>query len=183
LNSIIFLLSSISKQCEVRSTRPHIRQRGGRPDAEFHSHLPTVTASSGVNLSSGCNNLQLQTTRSIWLCSSGTVTKYYYSNSESLSAIISYPAAITFTFSYFDTEAGFDKLTLSSCPNISCSTKTVLLDGYSGSTIPGPVTSITGVILIEWQSDATTTKTGWSAFWASGGGPHQFLCLQIRRIR
>jgi hypothetical protein len=120
-----------------------------------------------------CPDLRLEAERTIRVCPAGHFLKLGYGNSESMSAIISYPAAITLTFYVFHTEAGADKLTLSSCPDISCSTKTVLLDGYSGSIMPSPVTSSTGVMLIEWKSDETATTLGWAATWNSGGESFQ----------
>jgi hypothetical protein len=140
---------------------------------------PTIL--SGTNGS--CSSLQLQTARTIRVCSSGVINKLGYGNSESMSAIISYPAAITLTFIYFKTELGYDKLTLSSCSDISCSTKTVLLDGYSGSIMPSPVTSSTGVMLIEWESDESTISVGWAATWNSGGESFQMPLPSIRCSR
>jgi hypothetical protein len=143
--------------------------------SESCSNLPT-SASGG---SSSCQNVQLKSTRSLWACSDGTVSRLNYSNSESMSAIISYPAAIiTFTFNSFNTEANYDILQLSSCTDISCSSKTtVLLEEYSGSTIPSPVTSTTGFMLLEWRSDHSTTRTGWGAFWATVGESHHCQCF------
>ena len=86
-----------------------------------------------------------------------------------MSAIISSSAAITLTFNSFDTESGYDELTVSSCTTTQCSTVNVLLDAYSGSTIPSPVTSTTGIMLIEWQSDGSVTRSGWDAVFSSVG--------------
>jgi hypothetical protein len=109
----------------------------------------------------------MQTTQPIRSCSSGTVGRLNYQDYEDLSVIISSSAAITLTFNVFDTEEDYDKITVSSCTTTLCSEVNVLLDGYSGSTIPGPVTSTTGIMLIVWKSDEIYTFSGWDAVFAT----------------
>ncbi len=104
----------------------------------------------------------------VWNCPSGQVSRLNYGYSESMSGIISASAPVILYFTAFVTEAGYDKVTVSSCPTTSCSTTVVLLDRYSGSAIPGPVSSSTGVMLIQWTSDAIVSMSGWSAFWTTG---------------
>ena len=126
---------------------------------------------AGPSASSGsCLNEVLSSSQPpvIWTCSSGQVSRLNYGSSESMSGIISASAPVTLSFTAFETESGYDKVTLSSCPSTSCSSTLVLLDHYSGSTIPSPVTSSTGIMLIQWQSDGSGTRSGWSAVWSSG---------------
>jgi hypothetical protein len=111
--------------------------------------------------------MQMQTTQPLWSCSSGTVGRLNYGNIEDLSVIISSSAAITLTFHSFDTEEYYDNITVSSCATILCSEVNVLLDDYSGSTIPSPVTSTTGIMLIVWKSDESVTQNGWDAVFAT----------------
>jgi hypothetical protein len=135
-----------------------------------------------------CYNLQLQTTQPLLSCSSGTVGRLHYGNSETLSAIISSSAAITLTFNSFDTESDYDMITVSSCTTTLCSVVNVLLDDYSGSIIPSPVTSTTGIMLIQWQSDESVTESGWDAVFASVGECYHNLmrrkmCLDLKSGR
>jgi hypothetical protein len=163
----IMLRGKTNSRSYVSLAKSRCRKVSARPLTSKRSECNNLPHLSGWNES--CRDIQLQTTPPTRFCSGGTIGRLNYGNSESLSVIVSYPAAITFAFIDFDTEAGFDKITLSSCTSISCSSKTVLLNGHSGSTIPSPVTSTTGIMLIEWQSDGSVTRSGWYAFWASGG--------------
>lgn len=104
----------------------------------------------------------------VWTCSVGQVSRLNYGNSESMSGIISASAPVTLTFTAFDTESGYDTVTVSSCATTACSTTFRLLNYYSGSTIPSSVTSSTGIMLIQWYSDDSVTRTGWSASWVAG---------------
>ena len=56
-------------------------------------------------------------------------------------------SSITLTFTAFDTELNYDKLTVLGCVTYDCSQTAILLDAYSGSVIPSPVTSSTGIML------------------------------------
>ena len=104
----------------------------------------------------------------VWTCPSGQVSRLNYGNSESMSGIISASAPVTLNFTAFNTESCCDKITVSSCPTTACSTTVVLLNSYSGSVMPGPVSSSTGIMLIQWTSDSSFTASGWSAFWTTG---------------
>jgi hypothetical protein len=104
----------------------------------------------------------------LWTRPAGVVKKVDYGNSESMSAVIA-PAgvtSVTLQFTTFSTEQNYDFLKVWSCTAVECS-QTSLLGQFSGSTIPGPLTTNTGVILIQWTSDAENTEFGWSASWSS----------------
>ena len=73
---------------------------------------------------------------------------------------------MTLTFTAFNTEYGYDEITISSCTSLSCSTNVTLLDHYSGFIIPDPVTSKTGILLIQWHTDDSVVLPGWSATWS-----------------
>jgi hypothetical protein len=101
--------------------------------------------------------------------SSGSVNRINYNVNEDISGIIAPEGAglITLMFDSFDTEEEYDFVTVKSCTSIDCS-ETMVLGEYSGSTIPSPVTSYTGIMLIGWSSDDSVTFSGWSAHWSSG---------------
>jgi hypothetical protein len=106
----------------------------------------------------------------IWTSSAGSVSRMNYGNNygneEYMSGIIALNDFVELRFCYFDTEAGYDFVTVSSCDSIDCS-QTSVLGKYSGSTIPAPVTSITGILLIQWTSDLSNTASGWTAEWSA----------------
>ena len=104
-----------------------------------------------------------------WTSTAGTVERNNYQNSEAMSGIIAPTGAdsVTLVFSSFNTEEGYDFVTVKSCTTIYCS-ETSLLGEFSGSTIPGRLTSNTGIMLIEWSSDYIYANyPGWSASWTS----------------
>ncbi len=107
----------------------------------------------------------------VWVCTMGNVSRLNYGNSEDMEGIVapSGAASVTLTFSAFDTELAFDKLSVLSCATSDCSQTAVLLDAHYGSVVPSPVTSSTGVMLITWHSDASSTRSGWSATWNVAG--------------
>ncbi len=94
--------------------------------------------------------------------------KVDYGNSENMSAIIapSGASSVELNFNTFLTEKNYDFLTVRSCTAVDC-VQTSLLGRFSGSTIPGLLTSGTGIMLIQWTTDELTTYSGWSASWSS----------------
>ncbi len=105
----------------------------------------------------------------IWTSAAGSVKRINYDVDEVMSGIIAPDGAgsVTLIFDSFDTEEEYDFVTIKSCTAIDCS-ETSVLGEYSGSTIPGPLTSNSGIMLIEWESDESVTFSGWSAHWSSG---------------
>jgi hypothetical protein len=104
----------------------------------------------------------------IWTRPAGSVERQSYDINENISVVIA-PArasSITLEFTSFDTEEDYDFVTIKSCTAVDCLHSTQL-GRYSGSMIPDPVTSDTGIMLIEWLSDETETAPGWSANWSS----------------
>ncbi len=111
--------------------------------------------------------------RQFWDSSAGFIARLGYDTNEIMSGIIA-PGPpgvgfITLRFDNFDTEEGYDFVTIKSCRTIECNEEeTIELGSFSGSDIPSPVTSNTGFMLIEWISDDEVTRTGWSAHWTIG---------------
>jgi hypothetical protein len=103
-----------------------------------------------------------------WTNPEGSIRRMPYSSNEIMSAIIAPTGAtsITLQFTSFSTEFALDIVVLSRCTAINCFQRTEL-GRFSGQTIPGPVTSNTGVILIQWTSDSSVEFSGWSATWTS----------------
>ncbi len=104
----------------------------------------------------------------IWTDPAGVVERRNYGNGESMSGIIAPTGAfsIRLQFTFFNTELGYDFVTIKSCTAIDCFQNS-LLSSNSGSTVPAPVTSDTGVMMIQWRSDASVTYSGWAATWSS----------------
>ena len=119
----------------------------------------------------GSVTISANTPPPIWLCTTGTVSRLNYGNNEDMEGIIAPTGAVsvTLTFTAFETELAFDKLSVLSCVTSNCTQTSVLLNAYNGSVIPAPVTSSTGILLVVWHSDASSTRSGWSATWNVGG--------------
>ncbi len=136
-------------------------------------------------VSSASEIFYLNTQQQTWTSPAGTVTRTNYGNYESMSGVIA-PAgvsSITLQFTSFQTEQNYDIVIVKSCTAIDCLQSTVL-GQYSGSSIPSPVTSNTGVMLIQWTSDSIVTRSGWSASWSSvmivGGLLSRFLSTSFQ---
>ena len=86
-----------------------------------------------------------------------------YANDE-LTTVTVYPDTagdlVTFTFLSFETEANYDKIWVYDGPDTNA---TVILDEYSGSTIPDPITSShpTGALTFVFDSDFSGTDSGY----------------------
>ena len=102
-------------------------------------------------------------------CSTGTLSRARNLTSgriSSMSAIISSPggAPLTLTFTQFDCKHYPNWVSVSSCASLDCYQTVVLLQRTTGKQIPGPMTSSTGIILIEWfSSDSPSWKAAWSS--------------------
>lgn len=68
---------------------------------------------------------------------------------------------IQFTFTSFNTESGFDDLTIYDGPN----TGSPLIGVFDGTTLPngGTITSSSGCLTFVWSSDGSVTRAGWRA--------------------
>ena len=75
---------------------------------------------------------------------------------------------VTLSFLSFSTES-YDRVRIFSCTSILCDA-THELEGspYSGSDIPSPVTSYTGIMMVTFSSDPSVTLSGWIAIYTSG---------------
>jgi hypothetical protein len=106
----------------------------------------------------------------VWNCTAGFIKRLNYKNDEEMRAIIAPIGAsyVTLALSQFDTEAGWDFFTVSSCSTIKCNETTELLR-ISGKSLPDPVTSNTGIMLVEWTSDGSVHYSGWRAGWSVDG--------------
>ncbi|MEZ4740278.1 MAG: CUB domain-containing protein [Flavobacteriales bacterium] len=76
---------------------------------------------------------------------------------------------VTMNFSQFNTEAGYDFVTIYNGPNTGAPS----MGTYSGTGIPGPFTSThpSGCITLAFTSDGTVTYPGWTATIACGTPP------------
>ncbi len=106
--------------------------------------------------------------RQTWTNAAATIQRRPYGNNEVMSGIIAPSGAISTTlqFTLLSTESGLDVVTLSSCTTVNCS-QVSSLGSFSGEVVPSPVTSTTGIMLIQWRSDSSIVLSGWSATWTS----------------
>lgn len=97
---------------------------------------------------------------------SGGPNSNYANNETKLFNIVPTDAtSVCLKFNTFSTESGWDVVRVYN--NIN-GTGT-LLGSFSGSTIPGNITSSTGKMSVTFSSDANTTGSGWTAIWSSDG--------------
>jgi len=99
---------------------------------------------------------------------SGTITSpnypSNYPNNVKRTWCIQPASAATLTFSAFDTESGYDFVTIRDANGQQ-------LSKTSGATKPAAATSTK--LYVTFESDGSVVKTGWSASWTSGGASNQ----------
>ena len=101
-----------------------------------------------------------------------------YANNE-LTTVTVYPVTagdlVTFTFLSFETETNYDEIWVYDGPDTNA---TVILDEYSGSTIPDPITSShpTGALTFVFDSDFSGTDSGYEILTSCSPAP---TCLQV----
>lgn len=88
-----------------------------------------------------------------------------YSNNEDYTATFTSAGEITITFSSFSTESNYDKISIYD----GGTSGTVLLNSYSGTTVPGPFTATSGTLTVVWHSDVSNTYGGWKAIITATG--------------
>lgn len=101
-----------------------------------------------------------------------------YSNSESMTATFTSTGSITLTFTSFNTESNYDKITVYD----GTTSGTILLNEYSGTTLPSQVTATSGRMTIVWTSDTSVPKDGWVATVTAtgcGGSTNPTDCITI----
>ena len=74
---------------------------------------------------------------------------------------------ITITWTQFDTEGGYDFVTLSSCTDVTCETKQQLMRHSGSLPVLRSYTSPTGFLLVEFASDESYEYEGFTAAWNS----------------
>ncbi len=82
-----------------------------------------------------------------------------YANSASCTWVVSASGPITVTFSELNTEANYDFVKLYD----GTSSSAPLLGSYSGTAVPGPVSTAGSAITIAFTSDNSGVKTGFAA--------------------
>lgn len=127
----------------------------------------SVTGGGGGSSCSGITNL----TAAAGTFDDGSGTIDYGDNSDCKWLIQpSGSTSISLNFSSFDTESGYDFVTVYDGPSVLATQ----LGTFSGGTIPGTVTSTGGAMLLHFTSDGSATAMGWAASYTStnsGGGP------------
>jgi hypothetical protein len=88
-----------------------------------------------------------------------------YSNDEQTLTLISPPntSTITLTFTQFNVENNWDYLYIYDGNTINAT----LIGTYTGTTLPGPITSTGSSLLLRFRSDCATTAAGWAATYTS----------------
>ena len=104
-----------------------------------------------------------------------------YANNE-LTTVTVYPDTtgdlVTFTFLSFNTESGWDEIWVYDGPDTNA---TVILDEYSGTVIPDPITSShpSGTLTFVFDSDSSTTRSGYEILVSCSPAP---TCLQVSDV-
>ncbi len=88
-----------------------------------------------------------------------------YQNNENCQFEINTGAPITLTFTSFNTEAAWDKVSVYD----GTTAGTLLLNQVSGTSIPATQTANSGKMTIKFTSDGSATRDGWVAYWGNPG--------------
>jgi M6 family metalloprotease-like protein len=127
---------------------------------------------TGIN---GCSGLKSYTAAS-GTFSDGTSPTIDYTNNQNCEWLIQPTGAnfVTIDFNRFDTEQGFDFVTVYDGPN-STSTQ---IGTYSGNNIPASIVSSGNSLYVVFNSDNLITSTGWEITYNSTNS----TCLQNRLL-
>ena len=68
---------------------------------------------------------------------------------------------VVLEFTAFKTEANYDKLTIRDGDG------TILMEERSGECLPGKIWSRTNVVHLQFDTDSSSTQSGWNATWAA----------------
>jgi len=92
-----------------------------------------------------------------------------YENFADCRKLIQVPGAeyINLVFTEFNIEDGYDFVRVYDGPT----TGHTLMAEFTGTSVPGPITSSQGSILVHFTSDHSTVRSGWSAEYTSGEDP------------
>ena len=88
-----------------------------------------------------------------------------YGNNENMFWLIapSGASSVSLVFQSFDTEKYYDVVNVYSCQSINCSAQFKLIGSFSGPSLPAPVNTSTGIMLVTWKSDVNILARGWVA--------------------
>ncbi|HWY37165.1 MAG TPA: N-acetylmuramoyl-L-alanine amidase [Bacteroidia bacterium] len=147
-----------------------------------HQHYPNQTHTDpGPNwdwyyyytLINNAPSITTMTTTSGTFYDSGGPTGNYQ-NDERTTTLIQPPGAtnITLTFTQFRLENGWDYMYVYN----GATTSSPLIGRFTGSSLPGTISSGGGSLLLDFRSDCATTDSGWTINYTSnstgsGGGP------------
>jgi N-acetyl-anhydromuramyl-L-alanine amidase AmpD len=144
-------------------------QLGGCIKIKGHQHYPNQTHSDpgpNWNWYTFYNLINNGTPVNTLTATSGTVydsggPSSNYADDEQTLTLINPPntTSITLTFTQFSLENNWDYLYIYDGNTINAP----LLGTYTGTTIPGPVTSSGNALLLRFRSDCSTTAPGWAA--------------------
>ena len=100
-----------------------------------------------------------------------------YDNNEDCWWLISAPGGdISVSFSSFDTESGYDYVSIYRCDTATCDDSSERILREAGTLSPSNVySSSTGFLKVTFTSDSTTARSGFTAEWSVQGEP----CLAI----
>jgi hypothetical protein len=99
------------------------------------------------------------------LFSDGSFPQLNYAENSNCQWLIQPPGAVfvDLQFNYFSTEANYDFVTVYQGAN----NNGILLGSFSGNNIPASLTSTTGSMFIEFNTDGSVNSTGWEGSYTS----------------
>ncbi|MBS1634883.1 MAG: N-acetylmuramoyl-L-alanine amidase [Bacteroidetes bacterium] len=111
--------------------------------------ITTVTATSGAFYDTGGSTGAYQNDeRKLWLFQPAGAT------------------SISMTFTMFNVESNYDYMFIYDGNSVN----STLIGKYTGTVNPGPISSTTGSLLVEFRSDCATTDPGWAATYTANTG-------------
>ncbi|MDD4150335.1 MAG: glycine-rich protein, partial [Bacteroidales bacterium] len=123
------------------------------------SLTPPSAPGSNINMSNGSTTIICGNTYNFY-DSGGASSEYTNSQNLTHTFTSSNGSPLTITFTSFNTESSWDKMTIYNGVGTG---GTILLNAYSGTTIPASVTSTGSSLTVLFTSDGSNTRAGWVA--------------------
>lgn len=105
--------------------------------------------------------------------SGGPSTNYGNNETKSIDIVPTDATFVCLRFSAFNTEAGYDKLYVSD--DVNGGGNQLAGSPFSGTTIPGMLTSNTGKMSLKFVSDGSVVSSGFAAIWSSDGTAREIM--------
>ncbi len=128
----------------------------------FSGYAGNAFVSADIGVSTGTSGSYTTTAcEGIFYDSGGALANYAHNENWTYTIAPANATGISVTFTQFDTEANYDFLRIYDGASITAP----LIGTYSGTTLPGVITSSGGALTFRFTSDGSAYQSGWAATW------------------